>query len=71
MDMLENFYITDNHIFGNLNETFCQRPSDFAKFEALEADCLDEEVTCDCCTTCCDDTGHCCNYVEGTCGPGA
>jgi hypothetical protein len=65
---LQNFGITGNHFFGNLDAMFCDRPSLFVEFEAFESDCMLDELTCECCTKCCDDEGYCCDNASGLCG---
>ena len=46
-------------IFGDLDPIFCTRDELplVAVLESLEADCLVPELTCTCCTLCCDNAG--------------
>lgn len=67
LPQLRIFYVTNNYIIGNLDGTFCHRPDLFAQLETLETDCLDEDLTCSCCTKCCDGSGYCCDKVSDVC----
>jgi hypothetical protein len=46
-------------IFGDLNPIFCNRDElpMVSQLESLVADCLVPELTCSCCTVCCDNAG--------------
>ena len=69
MNQLKTLYLTGNLIFGDVDEVFCKRPDSFETLSSLELDCLQEDLTCTCCSKCCDGSGYCCDNDDvGTCG---
>lgn len=56
---LTNLNLKATFIYGNLDPIFCTRNELplVAVLESLEADCLIPELTCNCCTVCCENGG--------------
>lgn len=59
LPVLLNLSLRSTVIFGDLDSIFCNRNELplVTDLESLEADCLIPELTCSCCTICCDNAG--------------
>ena len=67
MNELRVFDATTNHFIGNMDESFCQRPSSWVEMEVLDADCMEDTLSCSCCTRCCDENSYCCDMGTNEC----
>lgn len=56
-----------NNFIGDLDTLLCARPALYPPWQTLESDCLEELLTCTCCTTCCNEDKFCCQPGTSSC----
>lgn len=68
---LKKIHTVGNDFVGDYDPIVCNATTDYTTYafpyEDVNADCLDDQVTCSCCTTCCD-SEVCCEKVEANDG---
>ena len=64
---LSGLYLSGNSMMGDFDAVLCDRSSSFPPWNVLETDCMNQLLTCSCCTSCCKGARKCCLQGSKSC----